>query len=205
MSGLKNTSTMVSFFSRITMTSNKLAHHALICVFGILCWTLTTCVPSKLLTATPVALLSESSTQAFLTSTPVDITVPQDKQPSTELIKILSATPRSQTELDFSYIRKLDSHIQTLLIDYLKGNDINQIASREGIEISDLSILVDIYINGEVKVADSCLREIGMDIRAQDNVQHIAEGWLPLDSILEAAQCEKVQAIIPVTAFVTND
>ena len=191
---------------------NKKTWGILICMLGLGSLSLLSCgspIPSQAENETrPTKAVVISSTDlpspTPLASLPVESTLAAPNRSSTELIQIISGTQPSQTASDFTYIGKLDSHIQKLLIDFLKGNDLHQAAAREGITASGARILVDIYVKGNVALAENCLSPLGMDIKAGNDANHVIEGLLPVEAVLRAAQCEEVKAILAVAGFGTN-
>jgi hypothetical protein len=129
-----------------------------------------------------------------------------DKTPLDRLIALLASTPSSQPDADFSYLGKLDSKIQTLLADYLSGNDVNQTALREGLEVSDSAeVLLDIYVIDSAEERAGQLETLGMRVVAFDDTYGMIEGWLPLDAVVVVAQLDSVKALMSVTAFGTDN
>jgi hypothetical protein len=101
---------------------------------------------------------------------------------------------------------KLDSKIQTLLADYLSGNDVNQTALREGLEVSDSAeVLLDIYVIDSAEERAGQLETLGMRVVAFDDTYGMIEGWLPLDAVVVVAQLDSVKALMSVTAFGTDN
>lgn len=119
-----------------------------------------------------------------------------------QLAVTLTSTPNDQPNANYSYVKKINSQIQTLLADYLAGKDIGQTASGLGLKVSDSAeVLVDIYITGSVDDAFPQLKNLGMQVVAFDDTNDIVEGWLPLDAVIAVAQLANTKALMPVTAF----
>lgn len=119
------------------------------------------------------------------------------------LEEILSTTQPKQT--NFAYIKKIDSHLQNLVADYLSGKDYTQSAQANGIRINNKKeVLVDIYTNDSSTLASVQLTKLGMTVTATNESYNIVEGALRIDLVIPAAQLDIVKAIMPVMGTGTN-
>jgi hypothetical protein len=104
-----------------------------------------------------------------------------------------------------TYIQKIDSNLIDLLADYRSGKDLSQAAQERGLTVgNNKEVLVDIYVNGSVDQASSDLTKLGMTVQSTSEAYKVVEGFLPIDSVDQAAQKEVVKAILPVMATGTN-
>ena len=128
---------------------------------------------------------------------------PQTKQSTQRLEKILAET--APAEPDSSYLGKIDSNLQSLIADYLSGEDIKQSAQNYGLQVTENNeVLVDIYVNGSIDPAITQLTELGMLVQATNESFNVVEGLLPINNVLPVARLDTIKALLPVMASGTN-
>jgi hypothetical protein len=123
--------------------------------------------------------------------------------PLARLKAILRSVPQSADNLDaLDYLKKMDSHLQTLVADHLLQMDLSVTAAQEDLHFtSDGMLLIDVYVTGSVHEATRVLEEQGMQVAATDDHFGIVEGSLPVDAVLAVAELDFTKALMPVTAF----
>lgn len=122
-----------------------------------------------------------------------------------------------------AYLTKLDSGLQMLATDDLRGQPVQTDA--EALDAAapqasggsviqgtgaDLTpgdaVLVDVYVDRSAGEAATKLRDLGMRVRAVsgDAPQRLVEGWLPVDALTDAAKLADARALVTVPAEYTD-
>ena len=108
----------------------------------------------------------------------------------------------SQIPSRYSYLEKLDSHLQDVVVSRLGTGSVESAkvaARRQGITISPQGgVLVDVYVRGAVARAADDLRALGMQVVAVSNraPARMVEGFLPAGGLAQAAALASTQAIL---------
>jgi len=110
---------------------------------------------------------------------------------------------------------KLDSGLKLLAANAAAGRPATApaaaspsgLSQASGAQVVDGKVLVDVYVDGSLASADGELAELGMDTSATSATpaQHMVEGWLPVDSLLDATAAPGTRAIVLVPAEDTNE
>jgi hypothetical protein len=102
-------------------------------------------------------------------------------------------------------MKKIDSHLQSLIADFLSGKDLKQSAQSNGLQITDTQeVLVDIYVIDSVSEASIQFTALGMTVQSTNESMKVVEGYLPVDRILALARLDITKAILPVMGLSTN-
>ena len=97
-------------------------------------------------------------------------------------------------------LAKLDSHLQDLVSAQLSKSDVAAAAHTSGIRLNkSQAALVDIYVHGTLPDAVSQLKALGMQVKATNaSFGGVVEGYLPVNSMVEAASLQQTKAFMPV-------
>ena len=104
----------------------------------------------------------------------------------------------------YSYLAKLDSHLQDVAASRLGGGGAAAAAvaaQRQGVTVSAQgAALVDVYVEGDVARAADALRALGMRVGAVSDrrPQRMVEGWLPAQELASASELGSTEAIASV-------
>ncbi len=134
------------------------------------------------------------------------IGLPTSEDPGQRLQEILAAAGGEQVAGGYGYVEKVDSHLQSLLIDYLTGKDIVLSAQENDIQlVNGNRILVAIHVKEYDSGLVNRLEEIGMHVTATNEGFNVVEGEIPLDEVLLVAFEDKVNAILPIRDYGTDE
>ena len=127
----------------------------------------------------------------------------------TGLVRAMGASPADAADTRYAYMRKLDSHLQELAAERLRGGDVAAAARREALMLSDAErrVRVDVRVTGPMADARRALRELGMDVEAVSNrePQRMVEGTVPVSALTSIAGSESTQAVLAVQGVGTNE
>ena len=125
------------------------------------------------------------------------------------LVRAMGSNAADAAERRFAYLRKLDSHLQSLEAQRLDGGDLAATARREAVTLADgaRDVLVDVYVDGDMDAAKAALRARGMEIRAVSDrrPQRMVEGTLPVSALTEVAGLASTRAVLAVQGSGTNE
>jgi hypothetical protein len=126
----------------------------------------------------------------------------------TGLVRAMGGSAADAADRGHAYLRKLDSHLQSLEAERLDGGDLRATAGREALTLSDAErrVLVDVYVSGDMDAATDALRAQGMEIRATSDrrPQRMAEGTLPVSALTDVAGLASTKAVLAVQGVGTN-
>lgn len=124
------------------------------------------------------------------------------------LVTALGYDAAAGGETRFAHLRKLDSHLQTLAADRLRGRDLGETARREALALSGEArrVRVDVRVLGDMDDALRTLRAQGMDVAAVSDrePQRMVEGTLPVSALTGVAGLASTQAVLAVQGFGTD-
>ena len=125
-----------------------------------------------------------------------------------KLVRAMGSNGAAAADRRFAYLRKLDSHLQSLEAQRLDGGDLAATARQEALTLADgaRDVLVDVYVNGDMDAAKASLRARGMAIRAVSDrrPQRMVEGTLPVSALTEVAGLASTKAVLAVQGSGTN-
>ncbi len=108
----------------------------------------------------------------------------------------------------YAYLRKLDSHLQSLEAARLDGAGLAATARREALTLTaaERDVAVDVYVTGDIDAATDALRARGMEVRAVSNrrPQRMVEGTLPISALTDVAGLRSTRAVLAVQGSGTN-
>jgi hypothetical protein len=128
------------------------------------------------------------------------------RPPGAALKRLVTALGGDATEAGgagYLHLQKLDSNLQGLVADDLENRDARAPGRRRDIDVSaGQRVLVDVYVNDDVKTAAGMLQRAGMEVKAASARPPVGvvEGRAPLAGLPAIAQLEATKAIEPVTA-----
>jgi len=124
------------------------------------------------------------------------------------LARAMGASAADAADRRFAYLRKLDSHLQSVESERLDGGDVAAAARREAVTLSDAErrALVDVYVDGDMGAATAALRAQGMVVRAVSSrpPQRMVEGTLPVSALTDVAGLASTRAVLAVQGSGTN-
>jgi hypothetical protein len=101
-----------------------------------------------------------------------------------------------QVPRDLSYLGKIDSHLQGLLVVHLQGGDVRAAAQAIRLRLNESgAVLVDVYVNGSAVELAAELTSMGMQIAATSESMGVVEGHVAVDRVLDMAELDSVRAI----------
>lgn len=103
----------------------------------------------------------------------------------------------------YSHLQKLDSNLQDLAADDLQNRDARTAGRRRDIDVSaGQRVLVDVYVNADVRTAADMLERAGMDVMGSSArpPMGVVEGRAPLGDLPAIARLGATEAVVPVTA-----
>jgi hypothetical protein len=102
-----------------------------------------------------------------------------------------------QPSADLSYLGKIDSHLQDLLVVRMEGRDVRSAAESSGLRLNEAGdVMVDVYVTGSATEAAAGLTSIGMQVAATNESTGLVEGFVPIDLVLEIAELDSTKAIL---------
>jgi hypothetical protein len=140
---------------------------------------------------------------------------PKSKQSLERLIQLINTNNKAAALADKSSVKKvtdtanlkkMDSHLLDLAFADLSGQDVRRARQNSSMKISNnRAVLLDIYINGSLDQAVTQLKGMGMQVMAtNDAFGGVIEGYLPVTSLIPAANLSFTKALLPITANGVN-
>jgi hypothetical protein len=145
-------------------------------------------------------------TEAIPTLIPEEVlTFPSGETALQRLETIIRLANNEQSNASLEFLQKIDSHLQVLVAAFLSGDNLEQVAETEGLQlIGRERVLVELRLVDFKQEYVQQLERIGLHVDAVNEDFRTVSGDLPIESILAASREDFVQAITPVTAFGTD-